>query len=308
LRAGGLGDLRAFQIAFRASLVLVVCAGLLILTTPLLASYAVMNVALFLILFTLGFFTARIAGLNFWIQLAFITISAFVGLNPQRPVASQTIIDTFLGIIFGMLIATVLGRLLWPVLPQRVLRDNLRALLAQIKALLSGDPHQEKIRTQLAVLPVEALQAADQIRIAGFLEEERAKVTGLVRELQKLVTRMTQLVLCRNSLPEIVEPMLKPQFERLEIEFKQMVDALAELIHQGDSGRQLPSTRGALAEMDQAVRQIRDQRLLANQTFEVPLRMLMVVDRYHAAADALEECGQLLRTLQIDRYGGDYAL
>jgi hypothetical protein len=193
------------------------------------------------------------------------------------------------------------------VLPQRVLRDNLRALLDQIKALLSGDPHQEKIRTQLAVLPVEALQAADQIRIAGFSEEEKARVTALVRELQKLVTRMTQLVSCRNSLPEIVEPILKPQFERLEIEFKQMVDAL-EFFREGARGRQLPSTRGALAEMDHAVEQIRDQRLLANQTFEVPLRMLEVVDRYHAAADALDECGRLLRTLQIERYGGDYAL
>jgi uncharacterized membrane protein YccC len=308
LRAGGLGDLRSFQVAFRGSLVLVACAGLLILTTPFLASYAVMNVTLFLILFTLGFFTARISGINFWIQLSFIAISVFVGLNPQQPVPSQTIIDSFLGMIFGMLIATVLGRLLWPVLPQRVLRDNLRALLDQIKALLSGDPHQEKIRTQLAVLPVEALQAAAQIQIAGFLGEEKARVTALVRELQKLVTRMTQLVSCRNSLPEIVEPMLKPQFERLEIEFKQMVDALAELIDQGDSGRQLPSTRGALAEMDHAVEQIRDQRLLANQTFEVPLRTLEVVDRYQAAADALDECGRLLRTLQIERYGGDYAL
>jgi uncharacterized membrane protein YccC len=308
LRAGGTGDLRAFQIAFRASLVLVACAGLLILTTPFLASYAVMNVALFLILFTLGFFTARIPGVNFWINLAFLTISVFVGLNPQQPVPSQTIIDSFVGMMFGMLIATVLDRLLWPVLPQRVLRDNLLALLAQIKALLTGDPHQEKIRTRLAVLPVEALQAAAQIRIAGFLEEEKARVAALVRELQKLVTRMTQLVSSRNTLPEIVEPMLKPQFERLEIEFTQMVDAFAEFSHEGDSGRQLPSTGGALAEMDHAVEQIRDQRLLANQTFEVPLRMLELVDRYHATADALDECGRLLRSLQIERYAGDHAL
>ena len=112
LRLGGTGDLRAFQTAFRGSLMLTACAALLILTTPFLAYYAAMNVVLFLILFTLGFLTARIAGINFWIQLAYITISAFVGLNPQEPVASQTIIDTFLGLSFGMFIGTVLGRLL----------------------------------------------------------------------------------------------------------------------------------------------------------------------------------------------------
>src|SRR6202049_979243 len=112
LRVGGTGDLRAFQTAFRASLMLAACAALLILTTPFLADYAVMNVALFLILFTLGFLTARLAGINFWIQLSYIAISAFVGLNPQEPVTSQTVIDTFLGIAFGMFIGTVLSRLL----------------------------------------------------------------------------------------------------------------------------------------------------------------------------------------------------
>jgi hypothetical protein len=119
LRVGGTGDLRAFQTAFRASLMLAACAALLILTTPFLVDYAAMDVALFLILFTLGFLTARIPGINFSIQLAYLTISVFVGLNPQEPVAAQTIIDTFLGLAFGMFIGTVLSRLLWPVLPQK---------------------------------------------------------------------------------------------------------------------------------------------------------------------------------------------
>ena len=165
LQAGGTGDLRAFQNAFLKALVLIGCLFLLILITPFLAGYAVMNLVLFLILFIFGFVTARSAGINSWILVGFLTISAFVGLNPQVPVASQTIIDTFLGLMIGIGIGTVVGRLIWPVLPQRVFQDNLLTLLAQIKALLSGDPHPEKIQTQLAILPVEALQAARQIRI-----------------------------------------------------------------------------------------------------------------------------------------------
>jgi hypothetical protein len=35
-------------------------------------------------------------------------------------------------------------------------------------------------------------------------------------------------------LPEITEQILKPQSERLEIEFKQMLDAFAECFRQGD--------------------------------------------------------------------------
>jgi uncharacterized membrane protein YccC len=311
LRVGGTGDLRAFQTAFRASLMLAACAALLILTTPFLADYAVMNVALFLILFTLGFLTARIAGINFWIQLAYITISAFVGLNPQQPVTSQTIIDTFLGLSFGMFIGTVLGRLLWPVLPQRVLRNNLLAILAQIKALLNGDPHREKIQTQLAILPLEALQAARQIRTAACSQEERAKLVALVRALQTLITRISHLLSRRDILPETTEQILqilKPQSGSLEIEFKQMLDAFAECFRQGDCRVQLPTVRGALSEMDDAIQQIRDRNMLADLPLEAPLRVLELVERYHASGEALEECGRLVRTLEIQRYWGDYAL
>jgi uncharacterized membrane protein YccC len=311
LRVGGTGDLRAFQTAFRASLMMAACAALLILTTPLLAGYAAMNVALFLILFTLGFLTARIPGINFQIQLAYLTISAFVGLNPQEPVAAQTIIDTFLGLAFGMFIGTVLGRLLWPVLPQRVLRDNLLAVLTQIKALLNGDPHREKIQTQLAVLPLEARQAARQIRVAGCSEEERAKLVALVRALQTLITRISHLLSRRDSLPEItdqIQQILKLQSERLEMEFKRMLDALAECFRQGDCRFQLPTVRVALSEMDNAIQQIRDSKMLADLPLEAPLRVLELVEHYHATGEALEECGRLVRTLEIQRYWGDYAL
>jgi uncharacterized membrane protein YccC len=308
LRAGGAGDLRAFQNAFLAAIGLAFCAALLLLTTPFLANYAVMNLALFLIFFVYGFLTIRIPGINFWMQVALIAMSAFVGLNPQVPVPSQTIIDTFLGIIIGMGVAILIGRLIWPALPQRILRDNLIAVFAQTKALLSGEPHREKIQTQLAILPVEALQATRQIRITGCTEEEKARVIALVRALQAAVTRITELVSQPKILPKTTEAILRPQFERLEVEFKQMLDAFAECFRQGDCRRDLPTVRGALANLDQAVEQIRDSRILADEKLEVPLQMLDLADHYHATADALEECGRLVRTLKIQRYWGDYAL
>jgi uncharacterized membrane protein YccC len=308
VRAGGTGDLRSFQNGFLAALVLTACAALLILTTPFLADYLVMNLALFFILFWLGFLTIRIPGNTFWIQVTNLGISTFVGLNPQVPVASQTIIDSFLGLIIGMGIATVVGRLVWPVLPQRLLRDDLLGILSQIKALLRGDAHREKIQTLLAILPVEALQAARQIRVSGCSEDERARLRALVRALQALVTQTTELVYRRHLLPEITAPILRPQFERLEIEFEQILDVLAECFRRGDCRREFPSFRGALAAVDQAVEKIAVSRILLNESLEAPVRTLDLVDRYHAAGEALEECGRLARTLEIQRYWGDYAL
>jgi hypothetical protein len=54
-----------------------------------------------------------------------LSISVFVGLNPQQPVQSITIIDSFLGLTIGIVIAAVVGRLIWPVLPQELFRDDL---------------------------------------------------------------------------------------------------------------------------------------------------------------------------------------
>jgi hypothetical protein len=205
-------------------------------------------------------------------------------------------------------IGVPVARLVWPVLPQRVLRDDLLALFAQTKASLSGDPHREKIQTQLAILPIEALQAAQQIRMSRCSAGEKARIATFVRALQALVTRITDLVSQRNILPEITRAILRPKFERLEVGFKQMLDAFTECFRQGDCRRKLPSVRGALSEMNQAVEQIRDSRILFNQKVEVPLQMLDLANRYHATADALEECSQLVRTLEIQRYWGDYAL
>src|SRR5258708_20910467 len=155
MRGGGTGDLRAFQNAFKGSLALIGCVILLLLTTPFLSNYVVMNLALFVILFLLGFAMAAAGGITFWIQMALLTISTFVGLDPQHPVPSATIIDTFLGMIVGLAIATVIGRLLWPTLPQTLLRDNLVTLFKDNKSLLRRDPDRERIQTPQAILSLE---------------------------------------------------------------------------------------------------------------------------------------------------------
>jgi len=308
IRAGGTGDLRAFQNAFKGSLALIGCVILLLLTTPFLSNYVVMNLALFVILFVLGFSMAAAGGITFWIQMALLTISTFVGLDPQHPVPSATIIDTFLGMIVGLAIATVIGRLLWPTLPQTLLRDDLVTLFKDNKSLLRRDPDRERIQTRLAILSVEALQAIRQIRGPRFSQEERNRVTALVHILQALSARLRHLLSHRHLLPEVTEEFLGPPFERIEFEFSQMLDAFLETFRKGDFRREFPVLRGALAEIDQTVEQIRDRRILDEHSLEAPLRMLDLVGRYHGVADALEDCANLIRNLRMPEYWGDYAL
>ena len=307
-RLGGSTDLRSFQTAIVGSLILAGCAVLLIFLTPVLASYAAMNLALSLVLFATGFFTARITGITFWSELAFLTTSAFVSLNPQVPVSSQTIIDTFAGTIFGLWIATLVSRLIWPLLPQRIFRDAMVTLFAEMKALLAGDPDREKIMTQLTDLPVEALGTLRRIQLAGCSEEEKVVLGKTVRSLQRVVSRLGQLISRRAFMPEIAQELLQPHFACVEVEFQQLFDAFAASFRGGDCRREFPTFRGALRNMDHAVQEMRDRDLLGQLPPEAFLRVFDIVDLYHAIADALEESGGLIGSLSIERYWGDYRL
>jgi hypothetical protein len=312
IRSGGTGDLRAFRNAFLGCLALAGCAVVALVTTPLLASYFAMNVGLFIVLFSFGFATAKITGSTFAMQLALIVISAFVGLNPQQPVSSQTIIDTFLGIGIGLFIGTAVGRLIWPVLPQTVLRENLLGLLAGVKALLSGDPHPEAVRIQLALRSIEAFQAVRLISIPGRSKQEKAqereRLHLLMMELQALAPRVHHLTALHNDLPQAALPLLRLPLQRLNVEFTQLLDAFAGCVRTGSARRGLLTLATALAEMDEAVRQIRDRRILPSYPVRVPLLTLDIVGRYHAVADALNKIRSSIIDLQLNRYWGDYAL
>jgi uncharacterized membrane protein YccC len=308
LRTGGYGDQGTFQRLFWTSLCLVPVVILLLLIVPLLKDYAAMNAALAAILFGLGFFTARLAGVVFWSQTVTLGVSVFVGLNPQVPVASITIIDSFLGLATGMLIAAVVGRLFWPVLPQEVFREDLLLFYNQLKALLNRNRHQEKIRTQLAILPVEAQQASRQIRIRDFSEADKVKVDELIKFSQALVVQCTSVIVNPYVLPESVGAVLRPELTRLETSFSQMLDTFVECFRKGDCRRPFPSLREAVTGLNEALQKTRDTGLSIQQSLEDMRQILEVTNRYQSMAEALEDCGRVMQSLKLHRYAGDLVL
>ena len=308
IRAGGTGDQRILQNSFFGSLVLIGCTIVMLLVTPILSNYLVMNLMLFAILFTIGFLTARTPGINFWILLAFLSMSVFVGLNPQEPVASQDIIDGFIGLMVGTFLGALVGRLIWPVLPQKLLKNNLLDLFAGIQELLREDPYPEKVKARLVIRSVEALLVIHRIRMQGYSKQEMESLRALLRVLQALVPQVGHLVSYRKNLPPAAEPRLRPELERLENEFHQVLNAFAEAFRKGDCRRDYPTLEGALNDMDQTVEQIRESGILNVHKVTEPLRMMDLVGRYHLVADNLEECSRVIRGLRIDRYWGDYAL
>jgi hypothetical protein len=144
--------------------------------------------------------------------------------------------------------------------------------------------------------------------MAGCSEEEKANLAKVVRSLQRLVSRIGQLISRRALMPAIAQEILQPCFAPVEVEFQQVLDAFAECFRRGDCRQEFPTVRGALRNMDHAVQEIRDQNLFGQLPPEASLRFLDIIDLYHSIAEALEETGRLIGSLRIERYWGDYRL
>src|SRR5271166_6610603 len=108
--------------------------------------------------------------------------------------------------------------------------------------------------------------------------ERKAEASRFDSHLQMLVSCISQLVSRQNLLPQVTEQIMRPRFEHLEIEFKQMLDAFAECFREGDCSREFPTVDGALTAMDHAAQQIRDRNLLGKLSPEAALRVLDLVD------------------------------
>ena len=308
LRAGGAGDLGIFQRAFVAIVLFIPLVALLLVITPFLADYAAMSLFLFGILFVFGFFTARNAGLGFWTQIGNFCGNIIVSLNPQVPVPSTTIIDTFLGFAAGIAIAAVVGRVLWPVLPQEVFREDMRKLFIQLKALLNRSGNAEKIRTQLAILPVEAQQAARHIRSGDCSGEEQSKITRLLDAAKRLVTGSLALTSDLHVPHAPLDEALQPEFERLRVDFNGMLDSFIDCFRKGDTRRDFPSLTDTMAKLAETIRTLRESGALVKEDLSGLFRSVEIVNRYRSIADALEECRSIIQTLQLHRYVGDYRL
>jgi uncharacterized membrane protein YccC len=311
LKSGDPGDQRSFLRVFQTIGILLAAFVILTLIMPLLANYAVMNIVLFILLFVFGFLTARVSGMTYWMNMAIIGFSVFVGLNPQVPVNPQTTIQSLLGLLLGVTIAAVVGRLFWPILPQRILKYDLLAFIEGLKELIAGSPHVEKIQSQLVVLPVDALQSAQVIAIPDGKTEvlaERRRIVEFVRSLQALAAHVRWLIKQRETLPQQVDSILRPKLKAMEDGYNQLLEFYANCFRKGECRVEFPTVDRQARELLDGVQAIRDSGILTNEPVEVPLRVLEVVNRYLLTSDGFRKCTESIKALQIHRYWGDWVL
>jgi uncharacterized membrane protein YccC len=309
---GGEGDRRAFTYVIILALVGIPYAALLLVITPFLANYAVMNLFIFSGLFALGFAFARQGGISLYGQCGMLFFIGAIGLNPQQPVQFPQILNCYFGVVLALLLSAMIQRLLWPLLPQREIFALFAELFACCRGLLEKPDAQrlDHLQERMALIPTEL---GAWIRTTTTPEYPAGETQRLC-ELLASAERLSYCLLSARKLDEIEVPAELAAIARADQEAVRgrCIDALAALEAVFSRKGRPPAADGALPAafqpLEARVGEVRQRYLAGKAPFPKAIAWLGAMNFLEDATKLLDHCAGEIRALSLERYAGDYAL
>ena len=299
----GRGDLRAWHVVVVAiPCLFFLCLGL-ILAAPLLSSYAVMNIVIFTWLFVYGQVAYKTPGVTTLMNISMMALVGIMGLNAQEPVSFQSIADVFFGVSTGAIIAALFQRTLWPLLPQREMRECFLELLRlQRVALASGAPTPEG-SLRLRLLPGEIhLRLANMVRPV-YPEAEIPNLLTLLDHLDRFTAnRIWESDPCEagsaSTLTQKIRDGLSGILEKIETAFSSGHPCSVDVA----------PLRAAIAEFDEWILAVRLESMSSNADPLATMQLLGRAARYQNAATHLIAAAEIAARLNPSLYSKDNAL
>lgn len=310
-REGGSGG--AFNYVVSFTFILAAAFLLLLSGTPLLASYAVLNIVLGTWLFLIGYWVYNRGGSTLPIQMSSLLLVTIVGLNPQEPVAFENIVGIIFGLLNGLVIAAVATRLLWPDLPQRRWQQGMAEYLQNVEtALTYGLDHLPLWkRTRIALWPAQARKLIHTLHgPAGPSPDERSRLEHHVATLQDLTGEVS---LCAGRLrPQLPPDHLDPLREPLDVVKETLRRGLEDFVAALLAARPPRDTISAITavrdQWDACVGQLRNALHASGTPPREAVPLLALAARYRTCLILLEKANQQARSLHLADYIGDVTL
>lgn len=184
----GRGDWRAFHSAILAILAWAGLGVILLAVHPFLASYGVMNIVLFALLFLWGYIFYGRNPMTTPMLTGMLMIVGIFGLNAQKPVSFQDIADLSVGMALAVLLSALIRRLIWPSLPQREILYRLRELARICQRLAGGEGRKELSapeHARLALIPGEAATRLGLLKWPVVTSEDRGLIEEYLHHLHR---------------------------------------------------------------------------------------------------------------------------
>lgn len=304
----GEGDRRCFHYAAVTGFVLLGFSLFALVFTPLMASYAVSNVTLFVALFIFGYVAVKKGGVTFSMQIGMLSMVSLFGLNPQEPVTFQATAGVFFGILLGVLLGAVVQRLIWPLLPARELQHAVIEFLEACREFpsASGDERFLRLKSILALTPSEMsnwasrldtreVPVGEQAKWADFITTLR-ETSGSIRALQRLFQDPAMEVICQK---------LEPQLRSARVQLEKNLETLIAAFEAGSTGSlAAPGRPGKDHESDSLLALIHEGDLSSAEMSQ----LLGLAHRWRLVDTSLLRSKNAAAALDLPQYLGDYAL
>lgn len=308
---GGEGDRRAFTFVIRVALIGIPYSLLMLVIAPLLSDYLLMNVFLFAGLFALGFTIAKQGGITLYAQCGMLFFVGAISMNLQIPVTFQQIAGNYFGVVIALVLASVVQRMLWPVLPQRQIRALFAEHFACCRALLDEVSEKEfnRLQDRIALIPPEA---AGWIRVTTT-PEYPAGETGKLLDLLHSAERLGYSILSARKITHIDIPVeirerLAANLKEVEIGSRATLQALEDSFLRGRRGAAPASQLAIFKPIEEPLAALRQQYLSGVLNFPQAIPYLGAMDFLEDTARTLDRCAAQLQGLKLEAYSGDYAL
>jgi uncharacterized membrane protein YccC len=308
----GSGDRGAFTYVVIFALVLAGTSFALVAGTPLLASYAVLNTLLVTWLFLLGYWMYNRGGVTVPVQFSFLLLVSILSLNPQEPVNFEKIVGLFFGLLNGMIIAAVVQRLIWPILPQRQLQKSLSSNLHLVaNSLEYGFDHLPLWqRTRLGLLPSQARNYIRKMDGPTMPPEQSSQLVSFVTTLQQLIG---EIALCSGRLSPIIsqelQPILGAPLAKVKTTLAEGLNNLGTSFSRAEKPQQMTTTiQEVINTWSDSITRAREEMIRRGSSPRDVIPILGHAARYLAALKLLQQADSQAQNLQLREYLPDVAL
>jgi len=309
---GGQGDRRTFHYLAYNTMALILIAMILLLISPMLSSYAVMNIILFTWLFVWGYLSFKIRGVTIPMQMGMLLAVGILGLNGQEPVPFQAVAGLFFGIAFAQALASIIQRVLWPSLPQWELRARFVQYLRLCQRIVKEGPQALALweRARLALIPGEASVRIGVLTPPICPEGEQGFLLDYLHSLQRVGNQLFVTIgRLASSLPAEHAARGREFAARMEALLAEHL-AAHEISMEKTTPLQIDDK--PLAQLIEEVRtwvgEVRDWMRKNNHPVLESARILGLAGRYERASEDLLLAGERARRLRMPLYMGDYVL
>ena len=306
------GDRPAVRQLIVMSSVMALASLAMLVSTPLLASYAVQNTVMVTWAFLFGYWFHRAGGITVPLMYCFMVLACVVSLNAQEPVSFEAIVGMFFGMVNGPIVACLAQRLMWPALPQNNLRLGVKKYLESMQAALRDGMWSLPLwqRTEHTLFPAKARLAIAAMRGPTCPPEEARRLEEFILTIQEMSWEFS---LCLGRL----HPILPPDFlekgnasiarakEILRRGLAEIADSFAAACQPADLTAEIDA---ALRDWDEWMDWLRHQ-ILANQTSpEISIPMMGISARIRSTLQLLRRANAEARTLRLRDYLGDVSI